>query len=849
MLAEEASDGVLPAEGIVQLLENIKSTLVESFEKLDQEIKECKKDIRDVKEKVQQRELVASSRLSVISGARSPLPSPRILIRDTIRMIGEREKGLKFQSVGQMLPCINAFKQSLRKKNNTATEADLLEVLKHAIEDKDVNLTINCFEEGCDINDEVKHNDCVAFGKPWIQFILETWTDEDTVYLMEQIGKEIVNMDRKNQNKKNLLHIATERDLPTTVKILLELAKSQDLLNDLTEASDFVGYIPVHYAALRLSERSLVAFIKFETDVTRINPQTGETVLTIIGNRVEQLPQEQSKYQSIFRLFVRHNLLNSRFINLRPMNHKSNSPLHYSVAFGTKQDVQKLVELGAFPERNSDGKSPFFIAAEKGKGNVLKYLLDKFSSGKITVDIDLPDTKGDTCLHAAIRRCKTQASAVNMIEMLIEKGAQLSKANDKRETPMDLIFEHVQNPGDFLVSLFEKNVLRQGGRNIDLKDASNEEKDSEEDNRKRFCFDYRILNPRSGGGAGEVKDSNLVLSNLLINMKKNPDEGEQLLVHPLVESFIVMKWRKVKRWFLAQIFITFFFVLAYSMFASIKCLRNGSDPSTVAVFMTVLAPLLLEIILFEVFLFYGQGVRYHYKQSIIGFTAILTSLVNMCAFTECSGFYRDVSAISTLLVWIYFFTVISINPHIGTETLIFIKVGKRLTKLMMAYSSIIFGFTLAFALVLPDKANFNHMFIRVNTIMSMLMGEVSMDVLPTSLPNATNPYNSLFWTQWNSIDYTAHIIFFTFCFTVSIVVFNILTAFAIKDVEEVLKDAEMNKLMKQADYISLLEQSYFSRYIDLNIEPVVTVRPGLSADLRNNFDKKLVGKWQKVLYD
>ena len=99
---------------------------------------------------------------------------------------------------------------------------------------------------------------------------------------------------------------------------------------------------------------------------------------------------------------------------------------------------------------------------------------------------------------------------------------------------------------------------------------------------------------------------------------------------------------------------------------------------------------------------------------------------------------------------------------------------------MMAYSSILFGFFFAFALVLPDQPMFNHMLIRINTIMTMMMGEVSLDVLPTSAPDGTNPYQSLFWTQWSSVDFVAHIIFFTFCFTVSIVVFNILTAFAIK---------------------------------------------------------------------
>ena len=98
----------------------------------------------------------------------------------------------------------------------------------------------------------------------------------------------------------------------------------------------------------------------------------------------------------------------------------------------------------------------------------------------------------------------------------------------------------------------------------------------------------------------------------------------------------------------------------------------------------------------------------------------------------------------------------------------------------MAYSSIIFGFNFAFALVLPNEPAFNHMIIRVNSVMAMLMGEVSLDVFPTSQPDATNPYKSNFWTQWSSVDFVAHIIFLMFCFTVSIVVFNILTAFAIK---------------------------------------------------------------------
>ena len=66
----KAGDEALSSESIARLLENIKSTVVESFEKLDNDIKECKKDIKDVKEKLQHRENADICRLSVIGRSR-----------------------------------------------------------------------------------------------------------------------------------------------------------------------------------------------------------------------------------------------------------------------------------------------------------------------------------------------------------------------------------------------------------------------------------------------------------------------------------------------------------------------------------------------------------------------------------------------------------------------------------------------------------------------------------------------------------------------------------------------------------------------------------------------------------
>ena len=111
---------------------------------------------------------------------------------------------------------------------------------------------------------------------------------------------------------------------------------------------------------------------------------------------------------------------------------------------------------------------------------------------------------------------------------------------------------------------------------------------------------------------------------------------------------------------------------------------------------------------------------------------------------------------------------------------IYIQVGKRLSKLLIAYSSIIFGFYFSFSLIFPDDTNMNHMLIRINTLITMMMGEVSMDGLAKGNNNATNPFKENFWTEWKSVDYSGHILFSVFCFTVPILILNILTAFAIK---------------------------------------------------------------------
>ena len=75
--------------------------------------------------------------------------------------------------------------------------------------------------------------------------------------------------------------------------------------------------------------------------------------------------------------------------------------------------------------------------------------------------------------------------------MLLFSGAKLATVNKKNETPLDLIFRVVQNPGKFLLGIFDQNV----------------DKLSEKSRYQNFeiKFKYDIFNPLSGGRKGERK--------------------------------------------------------------------------------------------------------------------------------------------------------------------------------------------------------------------------------------------------------------------------------------------------------------------------------------------------------
>ena len=113
--------------------------------------------------------------------------------------------------------------------------------------------------------------------------------------------------------------------------------------------------------------------------------------------------------------------------------------------------IWHAVDANATPEPDINGEDPIFHAIKTEKVEISTYLLSHFFvSKRRMLDVSMRNKEGDTYLHCAARACKGNVDELNIINILIGQRAQLGIHNNFGETPLDLIFRHVQNPVEFL---------------------------------------------------------------------------------------------------------------------------------------------------------------------------------------------------------------------------------------------------------------------------------------------------------------------------------------------------------------------------------------------------------------
>jgi len=219
------------------------------------------------------------------------------------------------------------------------------------------------------------------------------------------------------------------------------------------------------------------------------------------------------------------------------------TPLHVACLAGNSPCVERLLSAGCDVGVKMTFKShtdctALHLASSEGHFNVVETIL-KHNSGREVVEAR--DGHGCTPLHLAC-----QYGHRECIQKLLLSGADLSaKTYRNKSTAISLLLNKVFQPIAFLEEVLDAHIKI---NDFPLSDTQ-----------CVITIDYRILEPREKG------NKQMQVLNALFDTGTNCNQ-EALVLHPVVESFLFLKWLSFRRSFYHSFVTYVVFLLCFSIF-------------------------------------------------------------------------------------------------------------------------------------------------------------------------------------------------------------------------------------------------------------------------------------------
>ncbi|KAL2740878.1 transient receptor potential channel pyrexia-like [Vespula squamosa] len=448
--------------------------------------------------------------------------------------------------------------------------------------------------------------------------------------------------------------------------------------------------------------------------------------------------------------------------------------LHLATALRSPRAVRRLLEGGAWPLfQCADTKStPLHIAADAGNLETLLVLLKKIRRDHV----DIRDKIGQTALHLACYQGHRECARV-----LIDHGGYLSAETKSGVTVIDVVFAHIPGPISFLTDIMDTRVRFINHQNIG-EDA-------------HISIDFSILAPQS-----ELQ------TNVIIALIAAASNVEQLgiLQHPLIESFLHLKWAKLRAFFFLLVSLYVSFVLSLSTFA-ITLLRQGNC-HVPQIVLTISSTMLLLYNSAQVMMLPRHYIR-QFETWLSFVSAALSFMV--CMIVDNIRFVVITSngirtpelvlhsiSIAILLGWIQMMLLIGRFPTWGYYALMFSTVLSNILKVLLAFVCMIFGFALSFTVLFHNNDQFHDCWKAIVKTVVMMMGEYDYENL---FPNDTKGDKSF-------LTVTSRVIFLGFIILASMVLMNLMIGLAVNDIQGLQKEGHIRRLLKQAEFVAHLEK-------------------------------------------
>lgn len=517
---------------------------------------------------------------------------------------------------------------------------------------------------------------------------------------------------------------------------------------------------------------------------------------------------------------------------------KELTALHLAAEGGYCECVEILLEKGADGNaRNHRGQTPLHLAARSQSFDCVEMLLRKGNS-----DPNVSDFDKRTPLHAAVGKA---ARSYDIIEILVNWGADVNVKDQYGYTPLHiaalnelsqcvevLIFHgaDVTAKSKFgmtaLGTITRKTPASLAMVTQKLDSAITLHHHPESSNREvELRLDFRSIlqhcHPR------EISFLNTFV-----------DEGQkEVLLHPLCSAFLYLKWEKIRKYYIARMLFCLIFVLSLSLYVltalAHNCYNHGknmneSQPQNVIELcekksmmghMLRNNPFVIEMqwfvlvgitgceILRKIYGIAGYPTVKQYlshPENIIEWSVIASVFIISFIYTGRTYTWQNhVGAFAVLFGWTNLMLMIGQLPIFGSYVAMYTRVQGEFAKLLLAYSCLLVGFTISFCVIFPDSSTFANPFIGLITVLVMMTGELSLDLLVDDDPEDP-PF---------LLEISAQVTFVLFLLFVTVILMNLLVGIAVHDIQGLQKTAGLSKLVRQTKLISYMELALFNGYL------------------------------------
>ncbi|XP_014477620.1 PREDICTED: transient receptor potential channel pyrexia-like isoform X2 [Dinoponera quadriceps] len=473
------------------------------------------------------------------------------------------------------------------------------------------------------------------------------------------------------------------------------------------------------------------------------------------------------------------------------------TPLHLAAEEGSAECTKLLLSAGAAWEaKNSRGQTAMHLAALALSVETLDVLIS------VGARVNAEDDDGRTPLHAAVAKA---LRGCELVKTLIQAGASVNKADKFGYTPLHIAALNESSPIVVMLLLKGADVTARtkGGvtalsfiirrtpdvltrfvarldQAISLHDHELGDVDCE------LRLDFRPLVP---GGRGEA---DLMLC--LVEVGQG-----HVLKHPLCESFLYLKWLRIRKFFLFSLIFHSIFVALFTGYIGVTYLWDAMRLNSI-LFWPVLGftCMLACKELFQI----AHGICSYARrwENWLQWSVILASCA-VLIWPVCP-WQNHAAALGILLAWIELMMVVGRFPMFGIYIQMFTQVSINFFKFLAAYVCLIIGFSLGFSVLHKNYKSFANPLVSLLKTVIMMSGELEFEDVFFD-ENATLMYPG-----------TAHLMLLSFVILVTVILTNLMVGLAVSDIQELRRCAGLDRLVRRAELVAHLENMLFSKLLD-----------------------------------